>query len=166
MLYWEGNRQILVKRRLNPRVGIQLEGIHNFIAHLFPFLFMLFVEREFEGNFDDIIESLLFHLKDGGYVIVADVDVKSILRKALNFEFKRYHIYEICKPQAAKELIGEDDTNGLFLPCKMVAYEERGKTKVRLVLSSEIAKKFEVDGANSIKKFENELVGLLNTLVI
>ena len=127
---------------------------------------MLFVEREFEGNFDDTIESLLFHLKDGGYVIVADVDVKSILRKALNFEFKRYHIYEICKPQAAKELIGEDDTNGLFLPCKMVAYEDRGKTKVRLVLSSEVAGKFEVDGANSIRKFENELVSLLDSFSV
>ena len=156
----------MVKRRLNPRVGILLEGTHNFIAPVFYLPSMLFVEREFEGNFDDIIESLLFHLKDGGYVIVADVDVKSILRKALNFEFKRYHIYEICRPQAAKELIGEDDTNGLFLPCKMVAYEDRGKIKVRLVLSSEIAKKFEVAGANSIKKFENELVGLLDTLVI
>ncbi len=127
---------------------------------------MLFVEREFGGNFDDTIESLLFHLKDGGYVIVADVDVKSILRKALNFEFKRYHIYEICKPQAAKELIGEDDTNGLFLPCKMVAYEDRGKTKVRLVLSSEVAGKFEVDGANSIRKFENELVSLLDSFSV
>ena len=127
---------------------------------------MLFVERGFEGNFDDTIESLLFHLKDGGYVIVCDVDVKGILKKALNFEFKKYHIYEICRPQAAKELIGEDDTNGLFLPCKMVVYEDRGKTKVRLVLSSEVAGKFEVTGRNSIRKFENELVSLLDSFSV
>ncbi|MDA8054333.1 MAG: DUF302 domain-containing protein [Thermoplasmatales archaeon] len=127
---------------------------------------MLFVEREFDGNFDDTIESLLFHLKDGGYVIVCDVDVKGILKKALNFEFKKYHIYEICRPQAAKELIGEDDTNGLFLPCKMVVYEDRGKTKVRLVLSSEVAGKFEVTGRNSIRKFENELVSLLDSFSV
>lgn len=127
---------------------------------------MLFVEREFGGNFDDTIESLLFHLKDGGYVIVCDVDVKGILKKALNFEFKKYHIYEICRPQAAKELIGEDDTNGLFLPCKMVVYEDRGKTKVRLVLSSEVAGKFEVTGRNSIRKFENELVSLLDSFSV
>ncbi|MGC8562202.1 MAG: DUF302 domain-containing protein [Thermoplasmata archaeon] len=124
---------------------------------------MLFVEREFDGNFDEIIDSLLFHLKDGGYVIVADIDVKGILKKALNLEFKKYHIYEICKPQAAKELIGGDDINGLFLPCKMVAYEDSGKTRIRLVLSSEVAKKFEVAGGKSIKKFEDELVGLLNS---
>ncbi|MGC8617500.1 MAG: DUF302 domain-containing protein, partial [Thermoplasmata archaeon] len=65
--------------------------------------------------------------------------------------------------QAAKELIGGDDINGLFLPCKMVAYEDSGKTRIRLVLSSEVAKKFEVAGGKSIKKFEDELVGLLNS---
>ncbi|MEM0135742.1 MAG: DUF302 domain-containing protein, partial [Thermoplasmatales archaeon] len=128
-----------------------------------PSLFMLFVEREFDGIFEDIIEGLLFHLKDGGYVIVADVDIKSIMKKALNFEFKNYHIYEICRPQAAKELIGGDDVNGLFLPCKMVAYEDGSKIRVRLVRSSEIAKKFGIVGSISIKRYEDELVGLLNS---
>ncbi|MEM4950635.1 MAG: DUF302 domain-containing protein, partial [Thermoplasmatales archaeon] len=74
---------------------------------------MLFVEREFDGNFSELMDSLLFHLKNNGYVAVADVDVKGILKKTMNFDFKEYHILEICKPQAAKDLIGGDDNNGL-----------------------------------------------------
>ncbi len=124
---------------------------------------MLYVEREFNGHFEDIIEGLLFHLKNGGYVIVADVDVKGILKRALNFDFKNYHIFEICRPQAAKELIAGNVINGLFLPCKMVAYEDGEKTRIRLVRSSEIAKQFSVEGTSGIRKYEDELVSLFSS---
>lgn len=124
---------------------------------------MLFVEREYNGNFEEILDSLLFHLKNGGYVVVADIDIKSILRKALGYDFKNYHILEICKPQAALELIGGDDLNGLFLPCKVVALESQGKTLVRMVRSSEISGKFEMGNSAKMRNYEDELAALMSS---
>ncbi|MEM1996132.1 MAG: DUF302 domain-containing protein [Thermoplasmatales archaeon] len=126
---------------------------------------MLFVEREFDGNFSELMDSLLFHLKNNGYVAVADVDVKGILKKTMNFDFKEYHILEICKPQAAKDLIGGDDNNGLFLPCKMVAYESETKIKVRILLPSELTERFNLGTPDRIKKYENELIEIFNSFI-
>ncbi|MEM0127656.1 MAG: DUF302 domain-containing protein [Thermoplasmatales archaeon] len=126
---------------------------------------MLFAEREFSGDFAELMDSLLFHLKNSGYVAVADIDVKGILKRTMNLDFKEYHIFEICKPQAAKDLVGEDDNNGLFLPCKMVAFESEGKVRVRILLSSELTEKFNLGTPDRIKKYENELIGLFNSFV-
>ncbi|MEM0141080.1 MAG: DUF302 domain-containing protein [Thermoplasmatales archaeon] len=124
---------------------------------------MFFVEREFNGRLEELIDSLIFYLKNGGYVIVADIDIKGILKKALNFDFKQYHIFEICRPQAAKELVGGDDSNGLFLPCKMTVFESNGKIKVRILLSSMMAQEFHSEAVAGIKKYEDDLIRLFNS---
>ncbi len=124
---------------------------------------MLFVERKFSGNFEDIMDGLQSHFKNGGFVTVSDTDVSGMLKKTLNFDFKKYHILGVCTPQGARDLIGGNDINGFFLPCKVVAFYEAGETTVRLMKSSEVAKKFYKENAPGIRKYEDELVELLNS---
>ncbi len=124
---------------------------------------MLFVEREFPGNFEDTMVRLQSHFKNGGFVTVSDIDVSGMLKKTLNFDFKKYHILGICTPQGAQELIGGNDINGFFLPCKLVAFYDAGKTTVRLMKSSEVASKFYKKNVPGIKKYEDKLAELLNS---
>lgn len=118
---------------------------------------MFYLEKEYNIPLEDVLEKFIFHIKSKGYVVLVDVDVKSILKRALNHEFKKYHILEICNPLAAKEIIGNDDLNGLFIPCKVVIYEDGGVTKLRLLRISEIAQSFHDNGKEIIEKYQNEL---------
>ncbi len=127
---------------------------------------MFYASREFNADLEDVMSSFLVHIKKDGFVIIADVNVKNILKNALNFEFKDYHILEICKPAAAKEIIGQDDLNGLFVPCKMIIFQEGRVTRIRVLSVSQITDQVYPKASALIKKFEEELFGLIKSFTI
>ena len=127
---------------------------------------MFYASREFNADLEDVMSSFLVHIKKDGFVIIADVNVKNILKNALNFEFKDYHILEICKPAAAKEIIGQDDLNGLFVPCKMIIFQEGKVTRLRVLSVSQITDQVYPKASALIKKFEEELFGLIKSFTI
>ena len=127
---------------------------------------MFYASREFNADLEDVMSSFLVHIKKDGFVIIADVNVTNILKNALNFEFKDYHILEICKPAAAKEIIGQDDLNGLFVPCKMIIFQEGKVTRIRVLSVSQITDQVYPKASALIKKFEEELFGLIKSFTI
>jgi len=124
---------------------------------------MFYLEKEYQLNADEVLESLIFHLKQNGYVVVADIDVKSILKKALNYDFSNYRILEICNPKAAKDILGNDYLNGLFIPCKIVIYEDGENTKLKLLRATELSEKFFSKGKEVIERYQLELEKLIET---
>ena len=127
---------------------------------------MFYASREFNADLEDVMSSFLVHIKKDGFVIIADVNVKNILKNALNFEFKDYHILEICKPAAAKEIIEQDNLNGLFVPCKMIIFQEGKVTRIRVLSVSQITDQVYPKASALIKKFEEELFGLIKSFTI
>ncbi len=127
---------------------------------------MFYAAREFNADLEDVMSSFLVHIKKDGFVIIADVNVKNILKNALNFEFKDYHILEICKPAAAKEIIEQDNLNGLFVPCKMIIFQEGKVTRIRVLSVSQITDQVYPKASALIKKYEKELFGLIESFTI
>ena len=127
---------------------------------------MFYASREFNADLEDVMSSFLVHIKKDGFVIIADVNVTNILKNALNFEFKDYHILEICKPAAAKEIIEQDDLNGLFVPCKMIIFQVGKVTSIRVLSVSQITDQVYPKASALIKKFEEELFGLIKSFTI
>jgi Uncharacterized conserved protein len=127
---------------------------------------MFYASREFNADLEDVMSSFLVHIKKDGFVIIADVNVTNILKNALNFEFKDYHILEICKPAAAKEIIEQDDLNGLFVPCKMIIFQVGKVTSIRVLSVSQITNQVYPNASALIKKFERELFGSIESFTI
>ncbi len=127
---------------------------------------MFYASREFNADLEDVMSSFLVHIKKDGFVIIADVNVTNILKNALNFEFKDYHILEICKPAAAKEIIEQDDLNGLFVPCKMIIFQVGKVTSIRVLSVSQITDQVYPNASALIKKFEKELFGSIESFTI
>jgi uncharacterized protein (DUF302 family) len=127
---------------------------------------MFYASREFNADLEDVMSSFLVHIKKDGFVIIADVNVTNILKNALNFEFKDYHILEICKPAAAKEIIEQDDLNGLFVPCKMIIFQVGKVTSIRVLSVSQITDQVYPNASALIKKFERELFGSIESFTI
>jgi len=65
-------------------------------------------------------------LKQQGFGIVTEIDVKETLQKKLGIEFRNYRILGACNPALAREARELEDKLGTMLPCNVVVQETPG----------------------------------------
>lgn len=83
-------------------------------------------------TFEDTLIALKDSLKDHKFGVLWEMNVPVILQSK-GFDFtKKYQILEVCNPNQAYKAISQNSLTGYFLPCKVVVYEEGGKTKIGL----------------------------------
>ncbi len=103
-------------------------------------------------------------LKDRGFVILSFVDIQEIMKNAFSEKFEPYFILEVCKPAAARELIGLDRDFGLLLPCKVVIDQRGNETTVSMLRVSEMAKATMGNHEKEPVKYENEIVEAIDSI--
>lgn len=85
---------------------------------------------ETNQTIEEAIATLEEKLKEQKFGVLWHFDIKDTLQKK-GFEFDRpYHVLEVCNPKEAQRVLLENHMVGYFLPCKIVVYEEEGKTKI------------------------------------
>lgn len=72
-------------------------------------------------------------LKDEGFGVLTEIDVKSTLKKKIDVDFEPYVILGACSPKHAHKVLSIDPNIGLFLPCNVTLHEIDGKTRVSLI---------------------------------
>ena len=76
--------------------------------------------------FDDAIRRVTDELKKEGFGILTEIDVREILKKKLNVDFRKYRILGACNPQFAYQALQAEDKIGTMLPCNIVVQETAG----------------------------------------
>ena len=77
-------------------------------------------------GFDDAVRHTTEVLKQEGFGIITEIDVKETLKKKINVEFRNYRILGACNPMLAHKALEIEDKVGTMLPCNVVVQDVGG----------------------------------------
>jgi uncharacterized protein (DUF302 family) len=78
-------------------------------------------------SYEEAIFRVTDALKEEGFGVLTEIDVKSTLKKKLDVDFRKYVILGACNPPYAFRTLQTDLDVGLLLPCNVIVYETDDK---------------------------------------
>ncbi len=85
--------------------------------------------------YEQAVEKVTAALKEEGFGVLTEIDVKATLKKKLDVDFQKYIILGACNPALANQALNAELEIGLLLPCNVIVYEDEaaGNTVVSIV---------------------------------
>lgn len=93
-----------------------------------------YFNKTVNGTFEEVIKKVTEALKEEGFGILTEIDIKETLKKKLDVDFKKYKILGACNPPFAHKALVVEDKIGTMLPCNVIVQElEPGTIEVAAV---------------------------------
>ncbi|NLI15687.1 MAG: DUF302 domain-containing protein [candidate division Zixibacteria bacterium] len=87
-------------------------------------------------DYESVLEKLSPALKNEGFGILTQIDVRNTLKNKLDVDFPKYMIVGVCNPSLAYRALQSEINIGLMLPCNIIIYEKDGDTYIALAKPS------------------------------
>lgn len=84
-------------------------------------------------SYDRTVERVKEKLKEQGFGVLAEIDIRKAMKEKLNAEYSNYVILGACNPQLAHRALQAEPRLGLLLPCNVTVREVGGGTEVAVV---------------------------------
>lgn len=105
-----------------------------------------YFNKTIKCSFDEALEKVIASLKDQGFGVLTEIDVKETLKKKLDVDFQKYRILGACNPPFAYKALQAENKVGTMLPCNVIVQEiSEGEVEVAAV-----------DPVASMKAVENQ----------
>jgi len=80
-----------------------------------------------DTSYENAVSKITDALKEEGFGVLTEIDVKATLKKKLGVDFRKYVILGACNPPYAHRTLQADLNVGLLLPCNVTVYETDDK---------------------------------------
>ncbi len=85
------------------------------------------------GTIDNVRPTVEALLKEEGFGILTEIDVKETLKKKLDVDFPGYVILGACNPPFAYQALQREEKIGLMLPCNVILQQKDGEVEVSAI---------------------------------
>jgi uncharacterized protein (DUF302 family) len=93
-----------------------------------------YFSKKITGIFEEVENRTRKSLKEEGFGVLTEIDVKETLRKKMGIEFRKYKILGACNPPFAYKALQSEDKIGTMLPCNVIVQEvEKGEVEVAAI---------------------------------
>ena len=93
-----------------------------------------YLSKIIEGSFDETLKKVVEKLKDVGFGVVTEINMKETFKEKLDVDFKNYVILGACNPGFAYEAILMEEELGVLLPCNVILIDkEDGRVQVSAI---------------------------------
>lgn len=82
--------------------------------------------KEVDLSYDDAIEKVTAALKEKGFGVLTEIDVKATLKEKIDVDFHPYKILGACNPPLAHKALLTENKIGTMLPCNVVVQQVDG----------------------------------------
>lgn len=119
--------------------------------------------KKVDLNFDQAVQKVKAELKEEGFGVLTEIDVKKTIRKKLNKDFNQYQILGACNPNFAFKALQKETELGLLLPCNVIVYKnDKGETVVAAVDAS---KALAITGNDQLQSIADEVSNRLEKVI-
>jgi len=84
-------------------------------------------------SFDEAIKKVTDALKEEGFGILTEIDIKETIKKKLGEDFRPYRILGACNPPFAYKALLAEDKIGAMLPCNVIVQQVEDGVEVAAV---------------------------------
>ena len=82
-----------------------------------------YISKVISADFDGTITRVIEALKEEGFGVLTDIDIRSTLKKKLDVDFRNYRILGACNPPFALHALQHESHVGTMLPCNVIVQE-------------------------------------------
>jgi len=123
------------------------------------------------NSYEKALEKVTAALKNEGFGVLTEIDVKATLKKKIDVDFRRYSILGACNPPLAHKALQSDPLVGLLLPCNVTVEETENGSIVNLVnpksmllanpllAENEVLKEVALDAFARLERVAKDLAG-------
>lgn len=109
-----------------------------------------------ELGFDQAITKVTAALKEEGFGVLTEIDVKKAFKEKLDVDFRPYKILGACNPKLANQALTAEPQIGALLPCNVVVSEALDGKGVTLYLIKAV-EMFKVVGNDDVAPMADEV---------
>ena len=93
-----------------------------------------YISTKLNVPFNETIDLVTQKLREQGFGVLTEIDVKATMKKKLDIDFYNYKILGACNPPFAYKALQAEDKIGVMLPCNVIIQEkEKGTVEVSVV---------------------------------
>jgi uncharacterized protein (DUF302 family) len=112
-----------------------------------------YISKEVAYSYAEAIEKTKEKLKEQGFGVITEIDMKSVLKTKIDKDIPPYIILGACNPNYAYHAVQTEDNIGLMLPCNVIVREgKEGKVNVAVIDPLEAMKPVANDGLEGMAK--------------
>ena len=122
-----------------------------------------YFSKTLSTTFDDAAGRAVSALKEEGFGVITEIDLKDTFKKKLDVDFRRYRILGACNPTLAFEALKLEDKVGTMLPCNVIV-QELGPDQIEVAAIDPVASMQSIGNPKLAEKAEAVRAKLQNAI--